>query len=316
MAKRGVVDHRTDMRAIVAMVVAVTLYCALEGASAACDRARSPLEEPAVAAAIADVVAVVDVTSVGGGLATVLVNESLKGRPKNGDKLVIAGLLSGDEARARGSCGVTAVEAGKRYIALLWEPISGSTRLDMVEPATSVIAHTTAARSSIDQALAKQHPGSGWQGPAAGLQTRVALDPYSQPGEVDLFVLVRNTGAVAVDLVHQSWPRAQQSTCALRIQDAANRTVDARDVPIPRPDIDAYFSRNSRVYTTKIEPGASWLIHLPRVTTAAPGWGYKEELGFQYYPVTTHGLHKVAADCVNFFGPGSHVSTSTVTLSL
>lgn len=304
------------LRAASALLAAFLAHGVSPGEGSACDRARSPLDDAAVAVAVADAVVVVDVTAVGGGAATVVVASTLKGGAKKGDTLVVKGLLSPAEAMARGRCGVVAVDAGKRYIVTLWEPIPGSTKHDLVEPGSSAIAHTAAAQAEIEAAIRKQHPTSPWQVSAPSVQTRLAVDPDAQAGEVDLFVLVRNAGKAAVEYTYKSWPPAEHSRCSLRIHDAAKRPVDAKDVPIPRQEIVAYFSRPGRGWKTKIEPGASWTIQLRRVTTAAPGWGYKEELGFKYYPVTTHGPHTVAADCMNFFGPGSQIVTSAVTVSL
>ncbi len=245
-----------------------------------------------------------------------MVTATLKGGAKKGDSLVIKGLLSQSEAMQRGDCGATAVDVGKRYVVTLWEPVPGSTKLDLVEPGSSAVAYTAAAQAAVEGAILKQHPRSAWQATASSVQTRLVLYPYAQTGEVDLFVLARNVGKAAVDFTYKSWPEAQQSRCSLRILDAAKRTIDAKDVPISKQDIAAYFSKFGRTYKLKIEPGESWMIHLPRVTTAAAGWGYKEELGFKYYPVATHGPHTVAAECVNFFGPGSQLATSVLTVNL
>jgi len=305
------------MRTISATLAALLVHLAILGkGAAACDLAGSPLDDPAVRAALADVVAVVEVTAVGDGAASAVVTSTLKGSPKKGDALVINGLLTRDEAGSRGDCGVASVDVGKPYVVTLWSPVPGSTKYDLVDPRSPAMADDAATRAAIAAALARHSPTSAWQASASGFQTRLALDPDARKGDVDLFVLARNIGPIAVTLVHKSWPEAQQTRCLLRIVDAANRAIDAQDVPIAKQDIAAYFMRSGQTYRVSVEPGHSHVISLRRVTTAASGWGYKEDLGFKYYPIVQHGPHSVAAECANFLGPGSTLTTATMVATL
>jgi hypothetical protein len=297
--------------AVGALVVCVALG-AVRAVAAACDRWKSPLEDAPVAAAVADAVAVVEVTAVGGGSATAVVKAPLKGT-KAGDVLVIKGLLGRTELRS--DCD-SSVDVGKSYIVDLWAPIPGAARFNVVEPAVPTILNSAAVQARAAAAVLKHHPASAWTASAPGVETRLVLAADPPTGEVDLFILARNVGTAPIEFTHRDWPLPVQSMCFLRITDAAGKAVDAQDAPISKQDIATYFSKYGHTWKMKVEPGESHWIYLHRVTSAVPGYGYKEDLGFKYYPVTKHGPHSVSADCVNFLGSNSRLSTSAITVDL
>ena len=84
--------------------------------------------------------------------------------------------------------------------------------------------------------------------------------------------------------------------------DAAGLQVPARPVPIAARDIRAYFAKHGPRYDLTLAPGDTAMLGLDRVTTAAPGWGYKERLGFVYYPPPAPGRYTIAARCTNLVG--------------
>ena len=154
---------------------------------------------------------------------------------------------------------------------------------------------------------------------ASGIAAQLVRDPRAPGvrGDVDLVVVLRNTTDRPQEMAYDSWPLATQSACTLEIVDLATRQpVAARDVPIPKPDIEKYFSRHARRFKISLAPGEAYTLHLPRVTTAHPGWGYKEELGFSYYPISKPGPHTVTALCRNLFGKDSVIRTGALELPL
>ena len=72
----------------------------------------------------------------------------------------------------------------------------------------------------------------------------------------------------------------------------------------------------SPMETRAVAPGDSYLLLLDAVTTARPGWGYKERTGFAFYPVRAAGPHTLAATCVNLFGRGTRTTTAAIALTL
>lgn len=283
--------------------------------SAACDRARSPMETPAVGIAVADVAIVGEVTKLDGKIATVKIARALKGAGSAGDTIRVHG-VTGIEPMTR-MCGMKALEVGKPYILLLWSPAGAATGFHLVDEMGGIADHTAAAEQQFKAALAQQHPHSAWH-TEQGIMTQLVLEPNpAHKRDVDLLIVLRNTTAQPIRLAYRDWPLATKSKCALDVvHTATKRKVASQDVPIPKRDITAYFSKHGRSYDVAIEPGASHVFRLARVTTALPGWGYKEELGFVFYPIGTPGAHAISAVCSNLFGAGTTTSTEAISLLL
>jgi len=51
-----------------------------------------------------------------------------------------------------------------------------------------------------------------------------------------------------------------------------------------------------------LEPGQSFFIHVDRINSAEPGWGYKGRLDFKYYPVTEPGRYSIRVTGYNLYG--------------
>jgi len=296
--------------------------CALfgdPGVSAACDRASSPLEDRVVGVSAADAVAVVEAVKVGGGPASVRVVEPLEGSLAKGAGIPIQGVLSRDEAMDRAFCGVATMTPGQRYVVRLFGPVPGRSEYHLIDPVGGISDHTPGEEASVRQALAAKLPSSAWRTSQPGVDAKLLVDASraSSKGELDLVVLLRNTGEAAIELQYRDWPVAERSSCSLDVVHiASKKEVQARDVPISKKDIADYFSKHGRRYVSKIEPGEIHMFRLPRVTSAARGWGYKEELGFRFYPPTTPGPHRVSAKCARLFGGGTVVTTAALEVRL
>ncbi|MBA3499569.1 MAG: hypothetical protein H0T65_04295 [Deltaproteobacteria bacterium] len=236
--------------------------------------------------------------------------KALKGAPGNEVQLRGATLASEMDR-----CGGPPIEVGKRYVFLLWAAAGQLTAYHVIDTHGGVL--DAASEQKARDALAKGHPHSAWlvKGDVA---TMLVLEPKAaNEDEVDVTVVLRNIGAKPKTYRFASWPRQTQTKCTLAItNNETNKRVAAKAVPIAQKEISTYFTRNSRKWETKIAVGGTQLLRLFRITTAKPGWGYKEELGFVYYPVATAGAHSVSAECANVFGVGTRALTSAVTLTL
>jgi len=298
------------------LAVAVFVLVRSNPEAAACDRPQSPFETPEVGVAVADVVVTGEVTLVHDGVATVKIATALKGAGKGtsvGDDVQLRGATLASESR----CGGVPIEVGKRYVFLLWAPIGQLGAYHVVDEHAGVADATTANEQKFRDALAAGHPHSAWhvKGDAA---TMLVLGPSpATKGDVDVVVVLRNIGAKPKPYRFAAWPRQTQTKCMLSVVNTAtNKRVVAKPVPIAQKDISAYFSKHDRKWETKIAVGGAQLLRLQRITTAKPGWGYKEELGFVSYPIETPGAHAVSAECANVFGVGTRAVTAAVTLTL
>lgn len=289
------------------VTIAIVMLLARRDAEA-CDRSASLFETIEVGVAAADVVVSGEVTAIADGVVTMRVAKALKGAP-------------GGEVQLRGAnldfgrCGGLVVEVGKRYVVLLWAPVGALTAYHVVDQYGGVL--DAANEQKAVTALAKGHPHSAWlvKGDVA---TMLVLEPSpANQGDVDVAVLMRNIGTKPKPYRFSSWPRQTQTKCTLAItNNETSKRVAAKPVPIAQKDISRHFSRNPRKWESKIAVGEAQHLRLFRITTAQQGWGYKEELGFVFYPVEKPGAHSVSAACANVFGLGTRAVTGAVTLTL
>ena len=293
---------------MMAAALAAATMTAMSGDAAACDRSRSPMETRAVAVTVADVVVSGVVAKVEGDLATVTIVEAFKGSAAVGDTITIRGVTAAGLGR---DCGVHPLAAGGRYVFSLWSPAGAVRELRLVDAMGGVEDAGASSAADYAAAVKAQHPHSPWS-TSGVVQSQLLLDPEpSTAGEVDLVLVVRNIGPRPLTWKYRSWPLASQSRCSLDVvETGSGRRVAAKPVPIAKKDIRAYFAKHGPHYDLTLAPGDSYLLLLDSVTTARPGWGYKERTGFEYYPVRTAGPHTIAATCVNLFGRGPRTTTT------
>jgi hypothetical protein len=274
----------------------------------ACDRSPSLFEVLEVGVATADVVVSGEVTAIADGVVTVKVATALKGAP-------------GGEVQVRGAnlvpnrCGGRLTEVGKRYVFLLWAPAGQLTAYHVIDQYGGVLE--AASDQKVKDALAKGHPHSAWL-VKGDIATMLVLEPApATAGDVDVAVVMRNIGTKPKPFRFTAWPRQTQTKCTLAItNNETGKRVAAKPVPIAQKDISTYFTRNPRKWETTIAVGEVQHLRLFRITTAKAGWGYKEELGFVFYPIAKPGAHSMSAECANVFGVGTRAGPSAVTLTL
>ena len=284
-----------------------------------CDRSAGPLEHKGVAAATADLIAVVTVTAIQGDTGTLQIEQALKapaGAPVP-RVLDVAGIAADSINRV---CRGNAAQVGHRYIVLLWNPAAPGSGHQLIAGDGGLLAWTASDEQALRAALAMAQPVSPWQRGTNGILTQLTLAPAasaSDRDELNLLLVFRNIGAQPVQFSYRSWPVAAQSRCEIGMVAQDRRQVAARDVPIAPRDIEEYFGKNNngRRFDWVTAGGESSTFILPRVTTATAGWGYKEELGFKYYPAAP-GTYTVTVQCVNFLAGGGKITAGPILVRL
>lgn len=277
----------------------------------ACDRAPSPFElDLGAALAVSDVVFIAKVKEVSEASATVEVLAPLRGAPA---KRVV--MLEGTgPTRLLELCAGTPLVRDKEVIVFAWKGANDA-KVALIDPFAGLRPNDEPWRTKVKST--SPTPMSPWTN-AGPVQTRLFRAPNAKgSNELDLLLLFRNSTAAPVTFGYSDWPEKTASTCSVSLVGAgASSPVAGKPVPISRADIEAYFSKHGRHFSVALPPGGTYVHRLARVTTAAPGWGYKEELAFTHWPIATPGPYAASVECRNFFGHDGVVRAGPVTVEL
>ncbi len=69
---------------------------------------------------------------------------------------------------------------------------------------------------------------------------------------------------------------------------------------VKKEEYTEFFSKFPTMYEVEVLPGQDGHFLLRSVNTAKPGWGYKEDLDFRYYPMSKPGLYEIGAEAFFF----------------
>ena len=251
--------------------------------AAGCDRVRVPAS---VASADADVIAVVVPTEVRGQLGEdraveVAVERVLKGRVGPGTAKTVRRSI--DEI-----CGAVQLEVGKRYLAFFRQRAAG-----LEWTSDGAAAHTPAAEQEVAE-LAGRLPT--WSPPRRGLAVIAVPEKLRIAAGEDLVVwmLYRNVSSKPVKISYRDWPEKKASRWTAEVRGPDGSPVRATPHPtLTRPAIVDYFPKHGQTWTLEIQPGETFPLAIDRLNTARPGWGYKERLGFRFYPMEAPGRYSV-----------------------
>jgi hypothetical protein len=150
-----------------------------------------------------------------------------------------------------------------------------------------------------------------WSEPQDGLSTLLTAEKFriKVDEELDLWMGYRNTSIQNITLKYRDWPLDVHTYWKLTIDSKAGNVVEAVPHPtLTRQSINDYFSRSARSYEIILEPQKEYFFGLKRVNSANPGWGYKEEVDFKYYPMAK-GKYTITATNLNFLNDVSITAT-------
>ncbi|QIF04191.1 hypothetical protein [Roseimicrobium sp. ORNL1] len=280
---------------IVAFLAVALLLCAARSASAL-SRAYQPL---VVTIAQADAIVEANVTTLSAsnakmGSTTITVNRVLKGKVAEGTMDVTMSEIS------RYWVGIPWKEGG-RFILFLQQR-RGQAGFEIMDHGSR--PHTDDDASEI-ASLIQRLPG--WSKPENGLSTLLTTERvrYRVDDEIDLCVGCRNDSDTDIKIRYTDWPRETSSRWKLEVQKEGDALIAAQPHPTITPkDIEDYFSKHGRTYAVTLKPGEHHWVYLKRINTAKPGWGYKEELDFKYYPMTSPGKYTLSVIGENLLAKG------------
>jgi hypothetical protein len=277
------------------LTVALLWLCAARSASAL-SRAYQPL---VVAVAQADAIVEAHVTTLPApnpktGSTAITVNRVLKGKVSEGTMEVTMSEIT------RYWVGIPWKEGG-RYILFLQQG-RGQTGFEIMDHGSRPYTDEDASEIAT---LIKRLPG--WSKPENGLSTLLTTKrvKYRVGDEIDLHVGICNESDADIEIRYTDWPREASSKWKLEVQKEDGELIAAQPHPtITSKDIEDYFSKHGRTYAIALKPGEHHWVYLRRINTAQPGWGYKEELDFKYYPMPAPGKYTLSITGENLLGNG------------
>ena len=154
--------------------------------------------------------------------------------------------------------------------------------------------------------LVKNMPA--WSKDANGLSTLLTTEvaKYHVDDEINLWIGCRNDSKMDIQFRYTNWPRATSSKWKLEVRKEGGEIIAALPHPtLTAKDIEDYFSKHGRSYDVTLKPGEFHWFILRRVNSAKPGWGYKEELDYQYYPMTAPGKYTISVTAENLLSAGA-----------
>ena len=138
-----------------------------------------------------------------------------------------------------------------------------------------------------------------------------ARDPvrYRVGEPIILWAGYRNEARHDVVLRYRDWPLESHTHWDLSVERVGAGPVG----PLAHPHVDDagirdFFSRNTHRFEVTLKPAESFFLYLDRINSAEPGWGYKERIGFRYYPMAVPGEYAISA-VGRFLHPGAPIAT-------
>lgn len=287
----------------------VVLLVAIAKANA-CSRIYTSIESTIT---IADTIFVGTVKSVTkDGLLQVDVQETLKGRVN--EKVKLKGFPYKSSA-VTSMCEIQVASVGAKYYFFAFDKRYGQNYHIASNLSDAVYPANQRRRKTIKELLAKEAPSSDWRFSAStGLYARLVTGKRSYKGkeELNLSIIFLNHTNRNLTLNYRTWPKSEHSYCNLLISSKKGK-VAAVPVPIDRSKIENYFSKHGHRYDHVLTKDSSFEFGISSISTAQKGYGYKEKLNFQYYPLSP-GSYNIAASCKNFFG--ATINTNSIKVKI
>jgi len=190
------------------------------------------------------------------------------------------------------------LEKNKTYLFFLIKKLRREPFRRVIDRYDGAIAATPDHRKSVE--LAAKDSCCQWRD-NGGIRILVMTERLNiLEHETNLIVYAQNLSGKPAASQRVNWPRNRMTHAALDIRRAGKR-VPARSVPwLNNSDLRKHFGRN-KPFRSSLRHGDYTLMHLQRIRSAKSGWGYKQRLGFKYYPGMSAGEHLVRITVKNWF---------------
>ena len=137
----------------------------------------------------------------------------------------------------------------------------------------------------------------GWSPSREGMQVLAVPAAYEVKtgDDIDVWVLFRNASAAPLMLRYREWPPDRHTYWRLEIADENDVAIPWRPHPhLKKGEIEDFFSRHGHTFEQALAPDEVFPLYIDRINSAKAGWGYKQRLGFGYYPIERPGRYRVS----------------------
>ena len=221
--------------------------------------------------------------------ATVTIERAIKGELAPGETIV---RLQPLHRMALG-----ALEKGEKYLLFLQSTTPGNSPEIMFDG-------TKKWSESEEKAVADAFALTpAWSEPSDGVAALLTAEEFHVGAKehLNLYFGVKNLSNAPILLKYRDWPLETHTFWDLKMVSPSAQPVMALPHPtVTAEEIADYFSRFPHSYEITLAPGQSYFYGLGRVNSALPGWGYKQELDFKFYPMTQSGAYEIEASANNW----------------
>jgi len=185
------------------------------------------------------------------------------------------------------------------YLFFLLDKFTGEDENRLIDKYDGAILLNSVINSEIPNILKQSL--SSWKTNSNGLRTKIFSDKYVYEIEddINLKLFIMNFSDTSIFLEFSDWPLDKHSYCSLKLKNE-DYIINSKKIDwLTINDITNYFSQHGKNHKIELMPGMFHIIYLNKINSAAKGWGYKENLNFEYYPTIKLGKYTVSVEIHN-----------------
>ena len=142
-----------------------------------------------------------------------------------------------------------------------------------------------------DEAVAKQiqeiKRSPIWPAPVEGWSAVFVVEnaEITQKNHLDGWVLYRNMSTAPLVFSYKEWPPEEHTRWILEVTREGQVVPPTPHPHLTKDEIVDYFSKHGHAFEMTLAPGEVFALPLQRLNSAEAGWGYKQRIGFQFWPL-------------------------------
>ena len=156
-----------------------------------------------------------------------------------------------------------------------------------------------------------------WSAPVAGASSLLVPieEKISAHDNLEFGFIVRNASDKPLSLKFHNLPLDNHTHWKFDVTDEHGVKVTPKNHPdLNEALLKEFVATQSHSYEVVLKPHASQMYWIPRLNSAERGWGYKDELEFQYFPMPP-GHYTIKATALNLL-PDVSLESRPITVTV